>query len=66
MLSRFQSIDPHMERIVDIGFSPPVNSQNLSLEDEKILYLNAQASNVLVHALRKCRYCCNIAFLERS
>ena len=51
MLSHFRAIDPHMERIVDIGFSPPMDSQNLSLEDEKKLYLNAQASNVLVHAL---------------
>ena len=42
MLSHFRAIDPHMERIVDIGFSPPMDSQNLSLEDEKNLYLNAQ------------------------
>ena len=51
MLSHFWDIDPYMEQIVDIGFSPPMDSQNLSLEDEKNLYLNAQASNVLVHAL---------------
>ena len=41
-----------MEQIVDIGFSPPMDSQNLSCEDEKNLYLNAQASNVLVNTLR--------------
>ena len=40
-----------MERIVDIGFSPPMDSQNLSCEDEKNLYLNAQASSELVNAL---------------
>ena len=51
MLSHFWDIDPHMEKILDIGFSPPMDSQNLSLEDEKNLYLNAQASNVLMNAL---------------
>jgi hypothetical protein len=35
MLSHFRDIDPRMEKIVDIGFSPPIDSQNLSLEDEK-------------------------------
>jgi hypothetical protein len=33
-----------MERIVDTGFSPPNDSQDLSLEDEKNVYLNAQAT----------------------
>jgi hypothetical protein len=31
--------DPNIERIVDMGFSPPKNSQNLSLEYEKNLYI---------------------------
>src|SRR3954467_3897383 len=51
MLNYFRVIDPFMERIVDMGFSPPKDTQNLSLEDEKNSYLNAQASNVLVDAL---------------
>ena len=51
MLSHFRAMDPNMERIVDIGFSPPMDSQNLSFKDEKNLYLNAQASNVIVNAL---------------
>ena len=51
MLNYFWVIDPCMERIVDMGFSPPKDTQNLSLEDEKNSYLNAQASNVLVDAL---------------
>ena len=51
MLNHFRAMDPNMERIVDIGFSPPMDSLNLSCEDEKNLYLNAQASNVLVNAL---------------
>src|SRR4051812_46468881 len=51
MLNYFRVIDPCMERIVDMGFSPPKDTQNLSLEDEKNSYLNAQASNVLVDAL---------------
>src|ERR1041385_8891543 len=51
MLNYFRGIDPCMERIVDMGFSPPKDTQNLSLEDDKNSYLNAQASNVLVDAL---------------
>src|ERR1041385_5882041 len=51
MLNYFRAIDPCLERIVDMGFSPPKDTQNLSLEDAKNSYLNAQASNVLVDAL---------------
>jgi hypothetical protein len=51
MLNYFWVMDPTMEQIVDMGFSPPKDSQNLSLEDEKNLYLNAQATNVIVNAL---------------
>src|SRR3954464_6750707 len=50
MLNYFRGFDPCMERIVDMGFSPPKDT-HLSLEDEKNSYLNAQASNVLVDAL---------------
>ena len=52
MLDHFRVMDPNIERIVDMGFSPPKDSQTLSFEDEKNLYLNAQATNVLVNALR--------------
>ena len=51
MLNYFRVMDPSMERIVDAGFSPPKDTQNLSLEDEKNLYLNAQATHVIVNAL---------------
>ena len=51
MLNHFRAIDPCLERIVDMGFSPPKDSQHISLEDEKNSYLNAQASNVLFDAL---------------
>jgi hypothetical protein len=51
MLNYFWVMDPTMERILDTGFSPPKDSQNLSLEDEKNLYLNAQATHVIVNAL---------------
>ena len=51
MLIHFRDMDPNLERIVDIGFSPPMDFKNLSSEDEKNLYLDAQASNVLVNAL---------------
>ena len=51
MLNLFRVMDPNLEQIVDIGFSPPKDPQRLSLEDEKNSYLNAQASNVLFDAL---------------
>jgi hypothetical protein len=40
-----------MEHTVDTSFSPSNDSQNLSLEDEKNLYLNAQATHVIVNTL---------------
>ena len=51
MLNLFRVMDPNLERIVDMGFSPPKDPQRLSLEDEKNSYLNAQASNVIFDAL---------------
>jgi hypothetical protein len=40
-------MDPNIERILDMGFSPPKDSQNLSLEKKKNSYLNSRATNVL-------------------
>jgi hypothetical protein len=51
MLKCFWVMDPTMERIVDTAFSPPKDTQNLSLEDERNLYLNAQTTHVNVNAL---------------
>jgi hypothetical protein len=51
MLNYFWVMDPTMEKIVDMGFYPPKDSQNLSLEDEKNLYLSPQATHVTVNAL---------------
>ena len=51
MINLFRVMDPNLERIVDMGFSPPKNPQRLSLEDEKNSYRNAQASNMLFDAL---------------
>ena len=51
MLKHFRVMDPNLERIVDMGFSPPKDPQNLSLEDEKNSYLNAQASDVLFNVV---------------
>ena len=47
MLNHFRVMDPCIERILDMGFSPPKDPQRLSLEDEKNSYLEAQAFNVL-------------------
>ena len=51
MLNLFRVMDPNLERIVDMGFSPPKDPQRLSLGDEKNSYLNDQPSNVLFDAL---------------
>ena len=48
MLNLLRVMDPNIERILDMGFSPPKDPQNLSLEDEKNSYLDAHASKVLV------------------
>jgi hypothetical protein len=48
MVNNFCDLDPNIERILDMVFSPPKDSQNLSLEEKKISYLNSRASNVLV------------------
>ena len=45
MLSHLRVLDPNIERILDIGFSPPKNYESTTLEDEKNLYLDALASN---------------------
>jgi hypothetical protein len=47
MLNPFRGMDPNIERILDMDFSPPKDSQNLSLEEKKNSYLNSRATNVL-------------------
>jgi hypothetical protein len=42
---------PTMEQIVDTGLAPLKDTQNLSLEDEMNLCLNAQATHMIVNAL---------------
>ena len=45
MLSHLRVLDPNIERILDIGFSPPKDYESTTLEDEKNLYLDALTSN---------------------
>ena len=45
MLNIFKDMGPNIEQIVDMGFSSP-KGLDCSLEDEKNLYLNTQATNV--------------------
>ena len=52
MISIFRVLDPNIWRVVDMGFSPPKDSKNPSLEEEKNSYLDAKASNVLVSVVR--------------
>ena len=67
MLNHFRAIGPnYIERIVDVGFSPPKDSQNLSLEDEENSHLDAQVSNGLIYVLSDVVTCFNHAFSERS
>jgi hypothetical protein len=41
MLNHFREMDPNIVRILDMGFSPPKESQSLSLEDKRNSYLNS-------------------------
>ena len=54
-LNHFRSMDPNLERIVDMGFSPPKDPQNLSIEDEKNSYLRSEERRVGKECLRLCR-----------
>ena len=52
LLCNLRTLCPNIERFLDVGFSPPVDPQNLSLEDEKRLHLGAQVSNEFIFSLR--------------
>jgi hypothetical protein len=41
MLIHFRGMDPNIERIFYMGFSPPKDSQSLSLEEKRNSYLNS-------------------------
>ena len=51
MLNLFTDIDPILKSIVDMDFSPPKDSQKLSLEDDKNSYLDTLVSNGLICVL---------------
>ena len=51
MLNLFRDIDQILKSIVDMGFSPPNDSQKLSLEDEENSYLDTLVSNGLICVL---------------
>jgi hypothetical protein len=40
MVNHFLDMDPNIERILDMDFSPPKDSQSLCLEEKKDSYLN--------------------------
>ena len=51
LLCNLRTLCPNIERFLDVGFSPPMDPQNLSLEDEKNLHLEAQVSNKFLLSL---------------
>src|SRR5664279_4435928 len=51
MLCKLRALCPYIERFLDVGFSPPVDPQNLSLEDEKNLHLEAQVYNEFLRSM---------------
>src|SRR5664279_5371619 len=51
MLCKLRALCPYIERFLDVGFSPPVDPQNLSLEDDKNLYLEAQVYNEFLRSM---------------
>ena len=52
LLCNLRTLCANIERFIDVGFSPSMDPQNLSLEDEKNLHLEAQVSNELLFSLR--------------
>jgi hypothetical protein len=44
-------MDPNIERILDMGFSPPKDPKKLTFEENKISYLDAQATYVLLNVV---------------
>ena len=52
MLNLFRDIGPnYIKSIVDVGFSPPKDSRELSLEDEENSHLDTLVSNSLICVL---------------
>ena len=52
ILNLFRAMGPnYIKRIVDVGFSPPKDSQELSLEDEENSHLETLVSNGLICVL---------------
>jgi hypothetical protein len=58
MLSNLRTLCPNIERFLDVGFSPPMDLQNLSIEDEKNLHLEAQVSNEILLSVSSIVYVC--------
>ena len=51
MLCNIRTMCLNIERFLDVGFSPPMDPQNLSLEDEKNLHLDRHVSYEFQHSL---------------
>src|SRR5215216_3058596 len=51
LLCNLRTLCPNIEQFLDVGFSPPMDPQNLSLEDEKNLHLELQVSNEIIFSL---------------
>jgi hypothetical protein len=45
ILCKLRTLCPNIEQFLDVGFSPPMDPQNLSIEDERNSHLEAQVSN---------------------
>jgi hypothetical protein len=58
MLCNLWALCPNIERFLDVGFSPLMDPQNLSLEDEKNLHLEAQVSNEILLSVSSIVYVC--------
>jgi hypothetical protein len=58
MLCNLWTSCPNIERFLDVGFSPPMDPQNLCLVDEKILHLQAQVPNEILLSVSSIVYVC--------
>src|SRR5664279_635161 len=51
MLCKLRTLCTNIEQFLDVGFSPPMDPQNLSLEDEKNLHLEDRVYNEFLRNL---------------
>jgi hypothetical protein len=58
MLCNCRTLCPNIEQFLDVGFNSPIDLENLSLEEDKNLHLEAQVFNDF-HPLYAHKFICS-------